>query len=113
MIKISIPKQVLVDPMQEETTAVLDVLYVTNETLSADEIATAADMPITDVEQALALLEHHGYVSIGVKADHANFHAISLTRKGVKAVEDDLPYATQYHERFDPVPGYHRHSETA
>jgi transcription initiation factor IIE alpha subunit len=92
--------------MQEETATVLDLLYTTDETLTADEIAAATDLSLDDIQQALHALEAQDYVSIGVKADHTHVHDIAITQRGVQAVEDDLPYADEYKQRFDPVPGY-------
>ncbi len=92
--------------MQEETATVLDLLYTTDETLTAEEIAAATGLPRGDVEEALITLEQQNYISIGITANHHHFHDVTITPHGVQAVEDDLPYADEYKQRFDPVPGY-------
>lgn len=92
--------------MQEEAATILDMLYVTDENLTADEIAATTDLATNDVEQALTVLEQSRLVQIGVKADSANYHDVTITEKGVKAVKDELPYSEEFKIRFDPVPGY-------
>lgn len=91
--------------MQKETATVLDLLYVTDETLTADEIAAATGLSREDVEQALMTLEEQDYVSIGIKADNANFHDVTITRFGAQAVEEQS-FADNSNVQYDPVPDY-------